>query len=131
MSPEETAIFFQQTLQALNQKMDTLIKDKVDVQYYRDRHEELERRMDKIEGRVDTIDEKINGLHNTSMAWVNDALSDQTAALNASTRELERRIFDKIEERSAFSRSQLIMIIAASVGWLLSIGGLLVAIFKH
>jgi hypothetical protein len=103
MSPEEISIFLRQ----------------------------LEKRVDKLEQGVYGINEKIGNLHNTSMAWVNDALSDQTAALNASTRELERRIFDKIEERSASSRSQLIMTIVAFVGWLLSIGGLLVAIFKH
>ena len=115
----------QQSLATINQKLDMFMA------HYRDRHIELERRVDKVEIRVDAVESRINSLHEGSMDFVHKALAEQTAALNASTQALERRIFDKLEERSTSSRSHWLTIAIAIIGWLVALGGLLVAILKH
>lgn len=100
-------------LAQLNQKLDSF------MQLYRDRHEELEKRVDKMEARIDIIDGKINGLHSNSMQWVNDALG-----------QLERRILDKIEANSKSSVSNRIVIVFGIMSTLIGIGGVIVAILK-
>src|SRR5215470_16924104 len=102
-----------ETLSQINQKLDLF------MQFYKDRHIDLEKRVDKVEQRVDVIDTKINGLHNQSMQWVNDALQG-----------LERRILDKIEANSTFSHSQWVIIGIAVIGWLIGIVSIVVAILK-
>ena len=105
--PDET------TLQQINQKLDMFI------QLYRDRHEDLEERVAKVEQRVENIEGRINNLHDGSMKFVRDALQ-----------ELERRIFDKLEDKQSFGISQWIIVVGFALQTIIGIGAILVAFLK-
>ncbi len=55
-------------------KLDQLIHDLPEHYVDERRHAEISRRVDGLEAHVQKIDDTISGLHNSSMAWVNDAI---------------------------------------------------------
>lgn len=136
---EETTLL-QHTLQELSDlkgyirelsvKVDEALKAKLDIQYYRDRHDELVHRVDILEAMVQKINETISNLHNSSMSFVTDALGTQRATLAQEVQELERRLIDKMEANSKFSRSQGIIIGIAVIGWILGILGSVIAFIR-
>jgi hypothetical protein len=112
-----------EALMQLVQKVDQLIHDLperyVDQRSNEARHIASERRIDNNEADIKQIKQEIASLHDGSMKYLESAL-----------KELERRILDKIEANTKSSQSNWLTIAIAVVGWLVAIGGLLVAIFK-
>src|SRR6266849_5386804 len=63
-----------QLAQETTRKLDQLIHDLPERYVDERQHAEIARRVDVLETHVQKIDDTISGLHNSSMAWVNDAI---------------------------------------------------------
>lgn len=80
-----------------------------------------------VQQQVQAIDDKINNLHNSSMAWVNDSF-DKTKQLLAET---ERRLIDKYETRTEAGWGQRVTLIFASAGWVITLAVLVIERLWH
>jgi hypothetical protein len=90
-------------LTQLMQKLDQLIYDLPKSYVDEKRHREIERRVDALEAHVQKIDDTINNLHNTSMAFVNEAireivkrLTDESQAMRQDLNDLRVSIYRTI-----------------------------------
>jgi uncharacterized coiled-coil protein SlyX len=73
-------------------KLDKLIYDLPERFVEEKRHQEIERRVDVLESQVGKINDMIANLHNTSMAFVNDAIREIVRQLTEESKSMRQDI---------------------------------------
>jgi archaellum component FlaC len=121
MPPQDDTTFIMQTITVISQKLDMLIATKLDIQSYEKRHEELEKRIDRVERQVEEITRTITGLHNNSMAFVNENILKQTEAMHLAVQGVEQRILAEIKDKAKTSTAQKLTVWIAIGGWIITL----------